>query len=164
VLRTLGLLAGTFNLVAGATMSVFVLCAQEVLTLSDTGCELLLAFGALGGVLGGLLTKRLSTRFGPGTVLLADALLSGLAFIGIGLTSQPWVVGLMFVLMSLSNMFGDVISVSQRQAIIPAHLMGRVASTCRLVVLGALPAGAFAGGLLARVTSLAIPSGSAVCS
>ncbi len=157
LLRTLGLFAGTFNLVFGATMSVFVLYAQDVLHLDNAAYGFLLAFGAVGGILGGLLTRRLSDRFGPGTILLADALISGLAFIGIGLSAQAWVVGLMFVLMSLSDMFGNVIIVSLRQAIIPGHLLGRVASAYRLVVLGALPLGALAGGLLARITTLPTP-------
>jgi MFS family permease len=157
LLRTLGLFAGTFNLVFGATMSVFVLYAQDVLGLNDAAYGFLLATGALGGILGGLLTRRLSDRFGPGTILLADAFISGVAFIGIGLTSQSWVVGMMFILMSLSDMFGNVIIVSLRQAIIPGHLLGRVASAYRLVVMGALPLGALVGGLLARATTLATP-------
>ena len=157
LLRTLGLFAGTFNLVFGATMSVFVLYSQDVLGLDEAAYGFLLAAGALGGILGGLMTRRLSDRFGPGTILLADALISGLAFIGIGLTTRAWVVGLMFVLMSLSDMFGNVILVSLRQAIIPGHLLGRVASAYRLVVMGALPLGALGGGLLARATHLATP-------
>jgi preprotein translocase subunit SecY len=59
--------------------------------------------------------------------------------------------------MSSSDMLGNVIIASLRQAIIPGHLLGRVASAYRLVVLGALPLGALAGGLLARATTLATP-------
>jgi MFS family permease len=157
LLRTLGFFAGTFNLVFGATMSVFVLYAQDVLGLDNAAYGVLLATGALGGILGSLLTRRLSDRFGPGTILLVDAVLSGLAFAGIGLTTRAWVVGAMFVLMSSSDMLGNVIIASLRQAIIPGHLLGRVASAYRLVVLGALPLGALAGGLLARATTLATP-------
>jgi len=157
LLRTLGFFAGTFNLVFGATMSVFVLYAQDVLGLDNAAYGVLLATGALGGILGSLLTRRLSDRFGPGTILLVDAVLSGLAFAGIGLTARAWVVGAMFVLMSSSDMLGNVIIASLRQAIIPGHLLGRVASAYRLVVLGALPLGALAGGLLARATTLATP-------
>ena len=157
LLRTLGLFAAAFNLVSGATMSVFVLYSQDVLGLNEAAYGVLLAFGAVGGILGSLMTRRLSDRFGPGPLLLADALFGGLAFIGIGLTAWAWVVGLMFVLLSLSSMFGNVIIASLRQAIIPGHLLGRVASAYRLVVLGALPLGALAGGLLARATTLATP-------
>ncbi|MEJ2011694.1 MAG: MFS transporter [Anaerolineales bacterium] len=157
LLRTLGFFAATFNLVYGATMSVFVLFAQDMLGVNDAAYGFILAFGAVGGVLGSLLAKRLSDRFGAGWILFLDAVLSGLAFIGIGLTTQPVIVGFMFVLISMSDMFGNVIIISLRQAIIPPRLLGRVASAYRLVVLGALPLGAFIGGLLARTVNLATP-------
>lgn len=157
LLRTLGFFAATFNLVYAATMSVFVLFAQDVLGVNDAAYGFILGFGAVGGILGSLLAKRLSDRFGAGWILFLDAVLSGLAFIGIGLTTQPILVGLMFVVISMSDMFGNVIIISLRQAIIPPHLLGRVASAYRLVVLGALPLGAFIGGLLARTANLAAP-------
>ena len=157
LLRTLGFFAATFNFVSGATMGVFVLFTEEVLGLNEAAYGFLLAFGAIGGILGSLLAKRLSDHFGAGWILFIDAFLSGLAFIGIGLTTRPLVVGLMFVLISLCSMFGNVIIISLRQLIIPGHLLGRVASAYRLVVLGALPLGAFAGGMLARSVNLATP-------
>ncbi len=157
LLRALGFFAGTFNFVFGATMGVFVLFTQDVLGLSEAAYGFILASGAIGGILGSLTTKHLSDRFGSGQILLADAILSGVAFIGIGLTSQPVIVGLMFALISMSNMFGNVIIISLRQEIIPDHLLGRVASTYRLVVLGALPLGALFGGVVARATDLATP-------
>jgi predicted MFS family arabinose efflux permease len=157
LLRALGFFAATFNLVYAATMGVFVLFAQDVLGLNEAAYGFLLAFGAVGGILGSLLAKRLTDRFGAGRVLFLDAMLSGLAFIGIGLTTQPAVVGLMFVFISMSDMLGNVIIISLRQAIIPPHLLGRVASAYRLVVLGALPLGALIGGVLARTANLAAP-------
>jgi MFS family permease len=157
LLRTLGFFAATFNFVSGATMGVFVLFTQEALGLDEAAYGVLLACGAIGGILGSLLATRLSDHFGAGRILFIDAILSGLSFIGIGLTTRPAIVGLMFVLISLSSMFGNVIIISLRQAIIPGHLLGRVASAYRLVVLGALPFGALLGGLLARTVNLATP-------
>jgi predicted MFS family arabinose efflux permease len=157
LLRTIGLFAATFNLVFAATMGIFVLFSQEVLGLNAGEYGLLLATGAVGGILGSLLTRRLSDQIGAGLILLLDAVLSGLGFLGIGLTTRPLIVGLMLVLISLSDMFGNVIIISLRQAIIPPPLLGRVASAYRLLVLGALPLGAFIGGLLARTVNLAAP-------
>jgi MFS family permease len=157
LLKALGFFAATFNFVFGATMSVLVLYAQDQLGMGDAEYGLLLSMGAVGGFIGGLATKPLSDRIGAGWVLFMDALLNGIAFIGIGLTGSPWVAGLMFILISMSNMFGNVIIVSLRQAIIPDSLLGRVASAYRLVVMGALPFGALAGGLLARRVDLAAP-------
>jgi MFS family permease len=157
LLRTLGFFAGTFNFVSAAIMGVFVLFAQDVLGLSEAAYGLLISMGAIGGIVGSLMTKKLSSRFGPGSILFVDACLSGIAFIGMGLTTNPFVVGIMFILISMTNMFGNVIIVSLRQAIIPEHLLGRVASAYRLVVLGALPLGALFGGMIARKFSLAAP-------
>jgi MFS family permease len=157
LLRTLGFFAGTFNFVSAAIMGVFVLYAQDVLGLSDAAYGLLISMGAIGGIVGSLMTKKLSARFGPGSILFADAFLSGIAFLGMALTTNPFVVGIMFILISMTNMFGNVIIISLRQAIIPDHLLGRVASAYRLVVLGALPLGALFGGMIARTFSLAAP-------
>jgi MFS family permease len=157
LLRSLGFFAGTFNLVSAATMSIFVLFAQDVLGLSEAAYGVIFSAGAVGGILGSLAARRLSDRFGAGKILLLDASLSGLAFIGIGLTSRPVVVSLMFILISMSSMFGNVIIISLRQAIIPDSLLGRVSSAYRLLVLGALPLGAFFGGLLARSVDLSTP-------
>lgn len=157
LLRTLGLFAATFNFVSSATMSVFVLYAQDVMGVSDAAYGLIISFGAIGGILGSVLTKRLSDCFGAGRLLFADAFISGLAFFAIGIFSRPIIVGAMFALISMSSMFGNVIIISLRQAIIPDGLLGRVASAYRLVVLGALPLGALCGGLIARSTTLLVP-------
>jgi predicted MFS family arabinose efflux permease len=157
LLRTLGFFAGTFNFVSAATLSVFVLFSQDVLGISEAAYGLLLSFGALGGIAGSLLVKGLSDQIGAGRVLFFDAFISGLAFIGMSLTTNPLVVGFMFVLISMTNMFGNVILISLRQAIIPDQLLGRVASAYRLVVLGALPLGAIFGGVMARAFSLSTP-------
>lgn len=157
LLRTLGFFAAAFNFVSSATMSVFVLYAQDNLGVGEAAYGLILSLGAVGGILASIFTKRLSERFGPGRILFADAFTSGLAFILIGLIPIPAIVGLMFALISMSSMFGNVIIISLRQAIIPDPLLGRVASAYRLVVLGALPLGAIFGGLASRSLDLAAP-------
>jgi MFS family permease len=157
LLRTLGFFAATFNFVFAAVMGVFVLFAQDVLGLSEAAYGLVISMGAVGGIVGSLLTKKLSDRFGSGTILFADAIISGLSFVGIALTTNPLIVGFMFILMSMATMFGNVVIISLRQAIIPDHLLGRVASAYRLFALGALPLGALFGGLIAKAFSLAAP-------
>ncbi|MGW9048394.1 MFS transporter, partial [Streptomyces lydicus] len=46
---------------------------------------------------------------------------------------------------------------SLRQAIVPAHLMGRVASTSRMLAMCAAPLGAFLGGWLATTYDIRTP-------
>lgn len=157
LLRTIGFFAACFNFVSAATAGIFVLFAQDVLGMSEAAYGVLLASGAVGGIGGSLLAEGLSGRIGPGQILFLDAFLSGLGFIGIGLTRSPLVVGVMYALISMMAMFGNVVVISLRQAIIPEHLLGRVSSAYRLVVLGALPLGALFGGLSARPLRLTTP-------
>ncbi|MDQ1051527.1 MFS family permease [Streptomyces sp. V4I2] len=50
-----------------------------------------------------------------------------------------------------------VLAPSLRQAIVPAHLMGRVASTSRMLAMCAAPIGAFLGGWLATTYNIRTP-------
>lgn len=50
-----------------------------------------------------------------------------------------------------------VLGPSLRQAIVPAHLMGRVASTSRMLAMCAAPFGAFLGGWLATTYDIRTP-------
>lgn len=50
-----------------------------------------------------------------------------------------------------------VLAPSLRQAIVPAHLMGRVASTSRMLAMCAAPIGAFLGGWLATTYDIRTP-------
>jgi MFS family permease len=157
LLRTLAAMSGTFNFFWAATAGIFVLVAQDVLGLNDVGFGLVLASGAFGGILGGLVAERIVKRLGTGRVIFVTNLLPGIAYVVIALTTNPFVVGAMFALLSFANMVGNVILISLRQSIIPDHLLGRVASGYRLLVLGALPIGALFGGGVARAFGLTAP-------
>ena len=51
----------------------------------------------------------------------------------------------------------NVVTVSLRQRIVPGHLLGRVNSVYRMLGWGLMPAGALAGGLVARAAGLRAP-------
>jgi MFS family permease len=157
LLRTLGVMAGMINFFWAATTAIFVLVAQDILGLNDVGFGIVLASGAFGGVAGGLVADRFVRRLGAGWTIFATNLLPGLAYVAIALTSNPFIVGAMFALMSFAAMVGNVILISLRQTIIPNHLLGRVTSAYRLFALGALPIGALFGGSLAQTFGLTAP-------
>jgi hypothetical protein len=63
---------------------------------------------------------------------------------------SPW-WPLVFVVFGVEAVLAtswNVITVSLRQSIIPAHLLGRVNSVYRFFAWGMMPVGAFAGGVL----------------
>jgi predicted MFS family arabinose efflux permease len=146
-----------FNFFWAATTAIFVLVAQDVLGLNDIGFGLVLASGAFGGIVGSLVAEHIVKRLGTGRAIFVTNLLPGITYVGIALTTNPFVVGAMFSLLSFASMVGNVILISLRQSIIPDHLLGRVASGYRLFVSGALPIGALFGGGLARAFGLTAP-------
>jgi MFS family permease len=117
----------------------------------------LLTAGAVGGVIGALLAARIAQRVGPGWAIFISNILPAFAYLGIALSTNAFVVGAMVALIFFAGMLADVILVSFRQAIVPAPLLGRVTSAYRLFVMGALPIGAFVGGLLAQYFGLTAP-------
>jgi MFS family permease len=157
LLKTLAAMSGAFNFFWAATAGIFILVAQDILGLDDIGFGIVLASGALGGIVGGLVADRMTKRLGTGRTIFVTNLLPGIAYIVIALTASPFVVGAMFTLVSFANMVGNVILISLRQSVIPDHLLGRVASAYRLFVLGALPIGALFGGGVAQAFGLTAP-------
>ena len=67
--------------------------------------------------------------------------LSGLAFLVFGLSSDPWLAGVMFGLVGFLTVVFNVVMESLRQALTPDRLLGRVISAFRLFSYGAVPFG-----------------------
>ena len=64
----------------------------------------------------------------------------------IGVTSSWQVVWVVTVVESFVAILWNTITVSLRQSIIPAHLLGRVNSVYRFFAWGSIPIGMFVGG------------------
>jgi MFS family permease len=147
----------TFGL--GATlhamvMAVLVLYALDVLGLSEAGYGLLLLAGGLGGLLGGLIAPRLSTRLGRTRTLAAVTLASPLGLIALGLLRQPILGAVVFGLGACAIMISNVITMSLRQSLIPEELFGRVQGVWRTIVWGGIAIGGVIGGGLAALTDV----------
>ncbi|MFE2166026.1 MFS transporter [Streptomyces sp. NPDC059447] len=145
------------NLAFSAGTAVFVLFAQEELHLGPAGYGLLLSTEAIGGVLGSMLTSRLSDRLGIGGGLILTAALLTAAQVSIGLAESPLVAGVAMALRAAALGCTIVLAASVRQSIVPDELMGRVTAAGRLMALGAAPIGALLGGWLATVAGLRAP-------
>jgi len=79
------------------------------------------------------------------------------AFAGLGLTSSPVAAAAWLVLFGVAIVVWNVITISLRQAIVPATLLGRVTSSYRLVAMGVAPVGAALGGVVAEAFGLRAP-------
>lgn len=136
--------------------SILVLYAQERLGLNGSGYGLLLAFSALGGLLGSFLASRLRKRLGYRWTIAASLLLGALTLGGLALTTDPIIAGVLLALYILHAVIWNICSLALRQRLVPDNLLGRVGGAARVLGLLGLAAGSALGGLLG-VIDLAIP-------
>jgi MFS family permease len=157
VLRATAVMVAVVNLLATAGDAVMVLFAQEKLGLDSVGFGLLFTGSAAGGVIGSLVAARLGRRLGSARGLIGSLVLTGVATLGVGLSSDPWVAGAMFGIVGLAVVLFNVVGGSLRQSLTPDHLLGRVISAFRRFSYGAVPLGALFGGVVARGFGLRAP-------
>lgn len=140
-----------------AVETVLALFARERLGIGTFGFGLLLTAEATGGLLGAGIASFLGRRLGTGTALTCTAAVEGLAVLGLAAAPNPYVAGLALAVCGAGMGATMVLAPSLRQAIVPAHLMGRVASTSRMLAMCAAPFGAFVGGWLATTYDVRTP-------
>jgi len=157
LIRTLAVMLGVFNMTLAATDAILVLFAQDVLGLGSFGYGVLLTSGAVGGVIGSLMADRIIVWLGSGGALQAAVLISAVVIGAVALTESAFVVWAVFLLIGLTGVVWNVITVSFRQAVVPQEIFGRVNSVYRLLGWGGISVGALLGGLLARSFGLTAP-------
>lgn len=158
LLRTLALLLAVTNLAGQLGYSTFVLFARDELHVGARGYGVLLTATAVGGVLGGLASRRIVARIGTRRAILLGSALGTTAAAAVGLLAHNAVV--MAACLALSAFAGtqwNVATVSLRQRIIPDRIRGRVNSVYRLAGWGAMPIGATLGGVIASQAGLRAP-------
>ena len=74
-----------------------------------------------------------------------------------GLTRSVALVGFGFALSGAGGMLWNIVSITLRQDLVPAPLLGRVMAAYRLVGVGTIPIGAALGGLVAHAGGLRAP-------
>jgi MFS family permease len=150
LLRTLALLVGvnTFCFQLGGV--TLVLLATQVLHLGPRGYGLLLGAAAIGSVLGGLVNTRIVARTGALPAMLISLIANAAIFVGIGLSPDVIVLGVLLALNGFATTMWSVVTVSLRQQVVPSELRGRVNSVYRMLAWGLMPLGALAGGLVAH--------------
>ncbi|MFI0352557.1 MFS transporter [Actinomadura sp. 9N407] len=145
------------NIAFLAVETVLALFAHERLGIGAFGFGLLLTAEATGGLLGAGIASFLGRRLGTGTALTCTAAVEGLAVLGLAAAPNPYVAGLALAVCGAGMGATMVLAPSVRQAIVPAHLMGRVASTSRMLAMCAAPFGALLGGWLATTYDVRTP-------
>jgi MFS family permease len=157
LLRPQALCTGTSNFFSNVTFSIFLVYAVRTLDLSAEEVGLIFTLGGPGGLLGALVSQRLTRRFGVGPTTVAMTLLFGGAGFLVPLAPQsfphPFLVasGLIF---GFSVVVYNITQVSLRQAITPERIQGRMNAVMRFLVWGTIPLGSLTGGALASTIGL----------
>ena len=157
LLRTVALLLGVLSFCSQMGQAVLVLLATQALHMSARGYGLLWTASAIGSILGGLASPALTRWLGQFASLVIAMAGTAVVFAGIGLAPDPVVAGALMACNGFFVTMWNVVTVTLRQRIVPADLLGRVNSAYRMLGWGLMPAGALAGGLVAQAGGLRAP-------
>ncbi|MFK4728065.1 MFS transporter [Agromyces mediolanus] len=154
LLRRVALISASFNFFGTATGAVLVLLATGPLGVPEAWYGLFIAVPAAGAILGSLVAERVIPWIGGGPVMWAAALVPAASFAVLGLSTNLALVLVGMFLAAVATACNQIVVSTLRQAAVPDALLGRVTAAYRLIVLGAVPFGGLAGGVLASAFGL----------
>lgn len=145
------------NLAIGASTSILVLLALDVLGLPEFGFGILIGVGAVGGFIGAVLARKASRILGRRHALTVGAVLLAIGQLILGTASNGAIAGTGLFVSGLGISLFSVVGRSLRQAVTPDRILGRVVTTFRLIGVGAVPVGALLGGIIAAAAGIRVP-------
>ncbi|MGN6576153.1 MAG: MFS transporter, partial [Nocardioides sp.] len=157
LLRSL-VVSGVFVAVAdSAWFAVLVLYARQRLQLGPSGFGVLLAVGAVGGLLGATVAERLiGTGRHRGVLLVSMVLITVPPALLLAVPAW-WAAAVVVVVTSAAFGVFNVAAASLRHRLVPQQVLGRVVAAWRTTVLGAGAVGALLGGAVASFSGLGTP-------
>jgi MFS family permease len=139
--------------------ALFVLYASRELDVPAGTLGLILGAGAVGGVIGSLVTGRISRRIGLGPAFVVGCVLFPLPLLLVPLAAGPrWLIVLMLFLAEfwsgLGVMMVDISAGTIFAGLIPHRLRSRVSGAYSFVNYGVRPLGSVVGGVLGSTIGL----------
>jgi hypothetical protein len=162
LLRTLAWTTGFWNMFHQMALVALVLYAQEILGLSAAQYGFLLMAGAIGGICGGLIAERVIKWLGAPLAAPLMIIPSIIEALMVGLIPNVYAVAFAMFVGGAGSIIWDTVSVSNRQRLIPDHMLGRVNSMYRLMAWGLMPVGLALSGLIIRLAEGPFPRETAV--
>jgi len=145
---------GVIAAMDAAWFAVLVLYVIQVLDQKPGVYGLLLAIGAVGGVMIGGIGPRITRRLGPWRSLLLAGLAMAATQAVLGLSANVVIAAAMLAASSAAFALLNMTAVTMRQRQVPDHLLGRITSLYHTVAQGAEAAGALAGGAFAAIAGI----------
>jgi MFS family permease len=161
-LRELAAITAAYNFAYNIAMATFVLYVTGPLAIADSEYGILLALGALGGIITGWRAAGITRNLNHRQTMTLATTLQGVAWLGIATVHTPIAIAAFLGLIGAASTLISVAASSARATLTPDHLLGRVVSVFRLFGIGAAGLGALAGGLTAQQTGLRTPLWAAV--
>lgn len=153
VLRAVTASSATINLAGFMFLAVYVLYMTDDLGLSATGVGLVYASGGVGSLLGSVLARPISERFGVGPALVWSAVGFGVFGLTVPMAILVPAYALPLVIFAecmqwMTLIVFNVLKLSLRQSLTPDRLMGRVSASSQVLIGGMMPIGSFLGGAI----------------
>jgi MFS family permease len=149
----------TINFFNFVFFALFILYATRSLDVRPGVLGLVLGAGAIGGLIGSIVTGRLSRRIGVGPVVVLGSFLFPIPLLLVPLAggSKPVVLALLFLAefgSGLGVMIFDISLASIFQALVPDRLRARFSGAYTFVNYGVRPLGSLVGGVLGSTIGL----------
>ncbi len=142
---------GASNLFGSASISLTLLLLARELDLSALFIGTLLSLASVGGLIGAVVARPVGAWLGQGPAIWITAALTGPLALVEPFAQRNWtlvLIALLEVLTGLCVVIYNIITVSFRQGLAPARLLGRMNATMRFLVWGTMPLGGLLGGVL----------------
>lgn len=147
----------TLGFTLGATLATLVLFVVRTLGSDEIGYATIITAGAVGIVLGNLLTARLERRLRAEGVFVVAIVGSGAALLGTGVAPSLAIAAVAQGVWGIGFALANTQMVSVRQRLVPDALLGRVTGVFGLLSAAGMVIGALVGGALTESGGPRVP-------
>lgn len=136
---------------ASSSRALIMIVLAKRVGASPTAVGIVLSAGAVGAVIGSLLSKPIHQRFATGHIIIGLGWATVLVWPLYAVTANPLEIGVVAAAVTFTTPIYNVAAFSFRAALIPDDLQGRVNSVYRFIAYVGAPLGRLAAGWLLQV-------------